>query len=68
MTTRLGQVMAGCVVLVTADRRSGELASALIRRGATVRHAPRGAGPARGEWGPNAPHDSAAGVSIRITS
>jgi uroporphyrinogen-III synthase len=40
VTTRLGQVMAGCVVLVTADRRSGELASALIRRGATVRHAP----------------------------
>jgi uroporphyrinogen-III synthase len=36
----LGQVMAGCVVLVTADRRSGELASALSRRGATVRHAP----------------------------
>ncbi len=36
----LGQVMAGCVVLVTADRRSGELASALTRRGATVRHAP----------------------------
>jgi uroporphyrinogen-III synthase len=32
--------MAGCVVLVTADRRSGELASALSRRGATVRHAP----------------------------
>jgi uroporphyrinogen-III synthase len=32
--------MAGCVVLVTADRRSGELASALARRGATVRHAP----------------------------
>lgn len=40
MNTRLGQVMAGCVVLVTADRRSGELASALTRRGATVRHAP----------------------------
>ena len=40
VTTRLGQVMAGCVVLVTADRRSGELASALTRRGATVRHAP----------------------------
>ena len=38
--TRLSQVMAGCVVLVTADRRSGELASALTRRGATVRHAP----------------------------
>jgi uroporphyrinogen-III synthase len=37
---RLGQVMAGCVVLITADRRSGELASALSRRGATVRHAP----------------------------
>jgi uroporphyrinogen-III synthase len=32
--------MAGCVVLVTADRRSGELAAALERRGATVRHAP----------------------------
>ena len=40
MNTRLGQVMTGCVVLVTADRRSGELASALSRRGATVRHAP----------------------------
>ncbi|MGA8978777.1 MAG: uroporphyrinogen-III synthase [Pedococcus sp.] len=36
----LQQVMAGCVVLVTADRRSGELGSALVRRGATVRHAP----------------------------
>lgn len=36
----LSQVMAGCVVLVTADRRSGELGSALVRRGATVRHAP----------------------------
>ena len=40
MSGRLGQVMAGCVVLVTADRRSGELASALARRGATVRRAP----------------------------
>ena len=39
-TPALGQVMAGCVVLVTADRRSGELASALTRRGASVRHAP----------------------------
>ena len=38
--TLLGQVMAGCVVLVTADRRSAELSSALTRRGATVRHAP----------------------------
>ncbi|PRZ04799.1 uroporphyrinogen-III synthase [Isoptericola sp. CG 20/1183] len=36
----LGQVMAGCTVLVTADRRSGELAAALERRGAAVRHAP----------------------------
>lgn len=36
----LSQVMAGCVVLVTADRRSSELGSALVRRGATVRHAP----------------------------
>lgn len=36
----LAPVMAGCVVLVTADRRSGELGSALSRRGATVRHAP----------------------------
>ncbi|WP_090030973.1 uroporphyrinogen-III synthase [Cellulomonas marina] len=32
--------MAGCVVLVTADRRAGELAAALARRGATIRHAP----------------------------
>lgn len=36
----LSQVMAGCVVLVTADRRSGELGAAFERRGATVRHAP----------------------------
>lgn len=36
----LGQVMAGCTVLVTADRRKHELASALERRGAQVRHAP----------------------------
>ena len=36
----LGQVMAGCVVLITADRRSAELGSALARRGATIRHAP----------------------------
>jgi len=32
--------MAGVVVLVTADRRSAELAAALERRGARVRHAP----------------------------
>ncbi len=36
----LGQVMAGCTVLITADRRSAELAAALTRRGAQVRHAP----------------------------
>lgn len=40
MTRPPDQVMAGCVVLVTADRRSAELASALGRHGATVRHAP----------------------------
>ncbi len=40
MTRELSQVMGGCVVLVTADRRSGELSSALTRRGATIRHAP----------------------------
>lgn len=34
------QTMAGCVVLVTADRRSAELAAALERRGARVRHSP----------------------------
>lgn len=39
-TPALSQVLTGCVVLVTADRRSVELASALTRRGATVRHAP----------------------------
>nr|WP_050758486.1 uroporphyrinogen-III synthase [Xylanimonas cellulosilytica] len=32
--------MAGATVLITADRRSGELAAALERRGARVRHAP----------------------------
>lgn len=36
----LSQVMAGCTVLVTADRRAQELAGALSRRGAVVRHAP----------------------------
>lgn len=36
----LRQVMAGCTVLITADRRAGELAAALERRGATVRQAP----------------------------
>lgn len=36
----LGQVMAGCTVLVTAERRAAELAAALERRGAEIRHAP----------------------------
>nr|WP_307815942.1 uroporphyrinogen-III synthase [Myceligenerans indicum] len=36
----LGQVMAGCTVLVTAERRATELAAALERRGAEIRHAP----------------------------
>lgn len=40
MTERLAQTLAGCVVVVTADRRSSELAAALERRGAVVRHAP----------------------------
>ncbi|MBM7798061.1 uroporphyrinogen-III synthase [Microlunatus panaciterrae] len=40
MSTAGNQVMAGCVVLITADRRSAELAAALTRRGASVRHAP----------------------------
>jgi hypothetical protein len=36
----IDQVMTGCVVLVTADRRSGELGAALARRGAVIRYAP----------------------------
>src|SRR5690606_22473197 len=40
VTAPIEQTMAGCVVLVTADRRSAELAAALERRGARVRHAP----------------------------
>lgn len=36
----LSQVLAGRTVLVTADRRSADLAAALARRGAAVRHAP----------------------------
>ena len=40
MAEGLSQVMAGCVVLVTADRRSSELGAAFVRRGATVRYAP----------------------------
>lgn len=40
MTEPIDQTLAGCVVLVTADRRSAELAAALGRRGAAIRHAP----------------------------
>lgn len=40
MTETIDQTLAGCVVLVTADRRSAELSAALARRGAVVRHAP----------------------------
>lgn len=36
----LEQTLAGYVVLVTADRRSGDIEAALTRRGAIVRHAP----------------------------
>ncbi|HEY8718661.1 uroporphyrinogen-III synthase [Pengzhenrongella sp.] len=40
MTEPIDQTLAGCTVLVTADRRSAELAAALQRRGAVIRHAP----------------------------
>jgi uroporphyrinogen-III synthase len=40
MSEALSQVMAGCVVLITADRRAEELGAAFTRRGATVQHAP----------------------------
>lgn len=40
MSDALVPTLAGCVVVVTADRRSAELGAALERRGATVRHAP----------------------------
>ena len=36
----VGEPLAGCVVVITADRRKRELAAALERRGATVKHAP----------------------------
>jgi uroporphyrinogen-III synthase len=39
VTEGIDQTLAGCTVLVTADRRSAELSAALTRRGATVRHA-----------------------------
>jgi uroporphyrinogen-III synthase len=36
----VGEPLAGCVIVITADRRKRELAAALERRGAIVRHAP----------------------------
>ena len=36
----VGEPLVGCVIVITADRRKRELAGALERRGATVRHAP----------------------------
>jgi len=35
-----GEPLAGCVMIVTADRRRAELATALARRGASVTFAP----------------------------
>ena len=42
MTERptLSAALAGCTIVIAVDRRSGELAAALERHGATVRHAP----------------------------
>lgn len=40
MSEAIDQVMAGVVVLLTSDRRSGELGAALARRGAAIRYAP----------------------------
>lgn len=40
MSHELRQALTGVVALITADRRAGEFATALTRRGATVRHAP----------------------------
>lgn len=37
--TVVGEPLAGCVLVITADRRKRELASALERRGATIQHA-----------------------------
>lgn len=36
----LSNALIGCTILLTVDRRSGELAAALERHGAVVRHAP----------------------------
>jgi uroporphyrinogen-III synthase len=40
MTEPIEQTMAGCTVLLTADRRAAELGAALQRRGAAIRYAP----------------------------
>ncbi|HAQ59989.1 MAG TPA: uroporphyrinogen-III synthase [Microbacterium sp.] len=42
MTDRpaLSSALAGCTIVIAVDRRSGELAAALERHGAVVRHAP----------------------------
>lgn len=40
MTDLLDPTLAGCTMLVTADRRAAELGGALQRRGAVVRYAP----------------------------
>jgi uroporphyrinogen-III synthase len=40
VSEQLKQSMAGCEVLITADRRAVELSGAFARRGATVRRAP----------------------------
>ncbi|PWD51397.1 uroporphyrinogen-III synthase [Serinibacter arcticus] len=40
MNSHIDQVLTGCVVLITAERRATELAAALVRRGAQTRHAP----------------------------
>ena len=39
MSVPLPAILAGRTILITADRRSGELAEAFVRRGARVRHA-----------------------------
>lgn len=40
MNSHIDQVLTGCVVLITAERRAVELAAALARRGGISRHAP----------------------------
>lgn len=40
MTDPIDRTMAGCTVLVTADRRAAELGAARQRRGVVIRYAP----------------------------